>query len=90
MPSRPARVLKIEGAGARIEEATAKRGQEWLSQRDADVLVFGEAIGEEELLNLHFLPVGGRGEFRQHTFETKSGLLLRVKGDFSEAVAAQI
>ncbi len=68
------RVLKIEGAGDRIEEATAKRGQEWLSQRDADVLVFGEAIGEGELLNLHFLPVGGSGDFRQHTFETKSGL----------------
>jgi retron-type reverse transcriptase len=29
------RVLKIEGAGERIEEAAAKRGQEWLSWRDA-------------------------------------------------------
>jgi len=83
------RVLKIEGAGDRIEEAAAKRGQEWLSQRDADVLIFGEVIGKGELLNLHFLPVRGRGEFRQHTFEVKSELL-KIKGDFTEAVAAQL
>jgi tetratricopeptide (TPR) repeat protein len=81
------RVLKIEGAGERIEEAAAKRGQEWLSWRDADVLVFGEVIGKGEALNLHFLPVGGSGDFHQHAFELKSGLL---KGDFSEAVAAQL
>jgi hypothetical protein len=60
------RVLKIDGAGERIEEAAAKRGQEWLSWRDADVLVFGEAIGKGEALNLHFLSVGGRGDFHQH------------------------
>src|ERR1700730_16739608 len=81
------RVLKIEGAGERIEEAAAKSGQEWLSWRDADVLVFGEAIGKGEALNLHFLPVGGSGDFHQHAFELKSGLL---KGDFSEGVAAQL
>jgi tetratricopeptide (TPR) repeat protein len=81
------RVLKIDGAGIRIEEAAAKRGQEWLSRHDADVLVFGEAIGKEEALNLHFLPVGGRGNFHQHAFGLKSGLL---KGDFNEAVGAQL
>jgi tetratricopeptide (TPR) repeat protein len=80
------RVLKIDGAGERIEEAAAKGGQEWLSRRDADVLVFGETIEKGEALNLHFLPVGGTADFHQHSFELKSGLL---KGDFSEAVAAQ-
>jgi hypothetical protein len=81
------RVLKIEGAGERIEAAAAKRGQGWLSRRDADVLVFGEVRGKGEALNLHFLPAGGSGDFHQHAFDLKSGLL---KGDFSEAVAAQL
>lgn len=81
------RVLKIEGAGERIEEAAAKRGQEWLSWRDADVLVFGEARGKGEALNLHFLPIGGSGDFHQRAFELKSGFL---KGDFSEAAAGQL
>jgi len=82
------RVLKIEGAGERIEEAAAKGGQEWLSRRDADVLVFGEAIGKGEALNLHFLPIGGSRDFRQHAIELKYGGVL--KGDFSEAVGAQL
>src|SRR5208337_2600387 len=81
------RVLKIEGAGERIEEAVAKRGQEWLSWRDADVLVFGEARGKGEALNLHFLPVGRTGDFHERAFELKSGFL---KGDFSEAAAGQL
>jgi hypothetical protein len=81
------RVLKIEGAGERIEGAAAKRGQEWLSRRDADVLIFGEAIGKGEALNLHFLPIGDSGDFHQTAFEVKSGLL---KGVFSEAAAAQL
>jgi hypothetical protein len=55
--------------------------------RDADVLVFGEARGKGEALNLHFLPVGGSGDFHQHAFELKSGFL---KGDFSEAAAGQL
>ena len=83
------RVLKIEGAGERIEEAVAKKGQEWLSWHDADVLVFGEVRGKGEALNLHFLPVGSSGDFHQHAFELKSGFLL-LKGDFSEAVGAQL
>ena len=70
-----------------LEEAAAKRGQGWLSRRDADVLVFGEWIEKGEALNLHFLPVGGSGDFRQHAFKLESGLL---KGDFSEAVGAQL
>ncbi len=81
------RVLKIEGGGERIAEVAAKRGQGWLSRRDADVLVFGEWIEKGEALNLHFLPVGGGGDFRQHAFKLETGLL---KGDFSEAMGAQI
>jgi hypothetical protein len=81
------RVLKIEGAGEKIEGSAAKRGQEWLSWRDADVLIFGEVRGKGEALNLHFLAVGSRGDFRQRAFELKSGFL---KEDFSEAVGTQL
>ena len=81
------RVLKIEGAGKRIEEAATKRGQEWLSWRDADVLVFGEVRGKGEALNLYFLPLGGSGDFHQRAFELESGFL---KGDFSKAFGAQL
>jgi tetratricopeptide (TPR) repeat protein len=81
------RVLKIEGGGDRIEEAAAKRGQVWLSRRDADVLVFGEWIEKGEALNLHFLAFGGSGDFHQHAFKLETGLL---KGDFSEAMGAQL
>jgi hypothetical protein len=45
------RLLKIEGAGERFEAAAAKRGQEWLSRHDSDVLVFGEATAKGEALN---------------------------------------
>jgi hypothetical protein len=80
-------VLKIGGAGERIEEAAAKKGQEWLSWRAADILVFGEAIGKREVLNLHFLTVGGSGDFHQRVFELKSGFLEK---NFSEAAAGQL
>ena len=50
-------------------------------------LVFGEAIGKGDSLNLHFLPVGGSGDFRQHAFKLETGLL---EGDFREAMGAQL
>jgi hypothetical protein len=67
------RVLKIEGAGEKIEAAAAKRGQGWLSRRDADVLVFGEVRGKGEALKLHFLPAGGSGRLRAALVEFRSG-----------------
>ena len=52
------RVLKIEGGGERIEEVAAKRGQGWLSRRDADVLVFGEWIKRERRSTSIFFQLG--------------------------------
>jgi hypothetical protein len=80
------RVLPIEGAGVRIEEPVAMQGREWLSQRDADVLVFGETI-EKGALNLHFLAPKGSIDFRQNAFKLESGLL---KEEFKEALASQL
>jgi hypothetical protein len=64
----------------------AMQGREWLSQRDADVLVFGETI-EKGALNLHFLAPKGSIDFRQNAFKLESGLL---KEEFKEALAAQL
>lgn len=81
------RVLKIPGAGLTAEEAAAKRGWEWLTQRKADVLIFGEVLPKGEALNLHFLTSRSFHDFTAKPFRVESGLL---KGEFQEAAAAQL
>ncbi len=54
---RNGQVLGIEEFGDQAENLVdaEKRGQEWLDQHDADVLVWGEVAGADQILRLRFL-----------------------------------
>jgi hypothetical protein len=82
------RVLKIQGAGLVAEEAAAKLGWEWLGQRKADVLIFGDVLAKGEALNLQFLTSGSLHDFTAKPFRFESSGLLR--DEFKEAAAAQL
>ena len=59
---RNGQVLRIEEFGDQAENliAAEKRGQQWLEQHDADVLVWGEVAGVDQVLRLRFLSRTGR------------------------------
>ncbi|MCH7635262.1 MAG: tetratricopeptide repeat protein, partial [Proteobacteria bacterium] len=59
---RNGQVLRIEEFGDQAENliAAEKRGQQWLDQHDADVLVWGEVAGADQVLRLRFLSRTGR------------------------------
>jgi hypothetical protein len=81
------RVLKIRGAGLTAEETAAKMGWEWLTQRKADVLIFGEVLPKGEAVNLHFLTSRSLHDFTAKPFRVETGLL---RAEFQEAAAAQL
>ena len=53
-------VARILGDQAENLVAAEKRGQQWLDQHDADVLVWGEVAGADQILRLRFLSRTGR------------------------------
>jgi exonuclease VII small subunit len=59
---RNGQVLRIAEFGDQAENLidAEKRGQQWLDQHDADVLVWGEVAGANQVLRLRFLSRTGR------------------------------
>jgi hypothetical protein len=81
------RVLKIEAAGITAEETTATMGREWLARRKADVLVFGEVLSKDNVLNLLFVSTTPSHDFTPKPFRLETQLLGH---DFKEAAAARL
>ena len=89
---RDGRCLKVEEIGdiADNEASALAKGRVWLSDKHADLLVWGKVVEENKVLRLRFLPgeAAGSGEAKGYVLNDVYELPKNFETDFADALLA--
>jgi tetratricopeptide (TPR) repeat protein len=75
---RTCRVLHIstDGLETDAESVAMKYGQQWLKERNADLLIWGEVVSADKALRIWFLPRKGTSNFRKSPYLLTDAIIL--------------
>ena len=81
------RPLTLAGIGSEAESGAVTTGRRWLARRNADLLIWGEVLQKEKLLNLWFTSKDATSDFQQSRFMLEANLLGQ---SFNEVAKTQL
>ena len=81
----------IAGNLAEIDRAAEAKGRGWLTEQNADLLIWGEVAKVDQVIRLRFLPRSGNGgQDHSYAFTDKLELPVEFRDDLATAIAALV